>query len=224
MNLCLFDLDHTLLPIDSDHSWGEFMVRIGWADAVEHRAGNDHFYAQYLDGSLDVPSYIEFATRPWRARAPHEQTAAHARFMREIIEPAIRPAARALVAQHREAGDRLAIVTATNEFVTAPIARALGVEALIAVDLERDAAGAVTGGVRGVPSFRAGKVTRVEQWLAADGLALQDFGRVTVYSDSPNDLPLLEIATDPVATNPSAALAAVAQERGWRVLHLFDPQ
>lgn len=223
MNLCLFDLDHTLLPIDSDHSWGEFMVCIGWADAAEHRAGNDRFYAQYQDGTLDVAAYIEFATRPWRDRTPHEQAAAHARFMRETIEPAIRPEARALVAQHAAAGDRIAIVTATNEFVTAPIARAFGVETLIAVDLERDARGAVTGAVRGVPSFRAGKVTRVEQWLAADGLSLRDFGRVTVYSDSPNDLPLLEIATDPVATNPSAALAAVAQERGWRMLNLFDP-
>jgi HAD superfamily hydrolase (TIGR01490 family) len=128
-----------------------------------------------------------------------------------------------LVARHREAGDRLAIVTATNEFVTAPIARAFEVDTLIALELERTADGRCTGRVTGVPSFREGKVARVEAWLAADGLKLQDFGRVTVYSDSPNDLPLLEIATDPVATNPSPALDAVARERGWRVLNLFAP-
>jgi HAD superfamily hydrolase (TIGR01490 family) len=221
MNLCLFDLDHTLLPLDSDYSWGEFMVRIGWADAAEHQRGNDAFYAQYQDGTLDVAAYIEFATRPWRGRPLPEQAAAHARFMREIIEPAIRPEARALVARHRAAGDRLAIVTATNDFVTGPIARAFEVEALIAVELERDAQGAVTGAIRGVPSFREGKVARVHHWLRADGLALQDFERVSVYSDSPNDLPLLELATEPVATNPSPALAAVARERGWRVLNLF---
>ncbi|MEN9543798.1 MAG: hypothetical protein RLZZ598_631 [Pseudomonadota bacterium] len=223
MNLCLFDLDHTLLPLDSDHSWGEFMVRIGWADAVEHRAGNEAFYAQYQAGTLDVAAYIDFATRPWRERPALELTQVRERFMRELIEPAIRPSALALVARHREAGDRLAIVTATNEFVTAPIARAFEVDTLIALELERTADGRCTGRVTGVPSFREGKVARVEAWLAADGLKLQDFGRVTVYSDSPNDLPLLEIATDPVATNPSPALDAVARERGWRVLNLFAP-
>ncbi|RZT95368.1 HAD family hydrolase [Rivibacter subsaxonicus] len=223
MNLCLFDLDHTLLPLDSDHSWGEFMVRIGWADPAEHRAGNDAFYAQYQAGTLDVAAYIEFATRPWRERPAAELAQVHARFMRELIEPAILPPALALVAHHREAGDRLAIVTATNDFVTAPIARAFDVDTLIAVELERAADGRCTGRVAGVPSFREGKVARVEAWLAADGARLQDFERVTVYSDSPNDLPLLEIATDPVATNPSPALAVVARERGWRVLNLFSP-
>jgi HAD superfamily hydrolase (TIGR01490 family) len=221
MDLCLFDLDHTLLPLDSDHAWGEFVIRLGWVDAEAQREANDAFYAAYLDGTLDVPAYIDFATRPWRERPAAEQAAAHALFMREVIEPALRPEALALVERHRVQGDLIAIVTATNEFITRPIARAFGVEALIAVELERDAAGAVTGRIQGLPSFREGKTTRVAQWLTGLGHDLRDFARVSVYSDSPNDLPLLELATHPVATNPSPALEAIARERGWPILKLF---
>jgi HAD superfamily hydrolase (TIGR01490 family) len=221
LRLCLFDLDHTLLPIDSDHAWGEFVVTLGWAEAAAQRAENDRFYAAYQDGSLDIHAYVEFATRAWRARPPGEQQVAQARFMREVIEPALQPAARALVERHREAGDLLAIVTATNEFVTRPIATAFGVDALIAVELERDADGRATGRIRGEPSFREGKTARVAQWLAAQGRRVQDFERVSVYSDSMNDLPLLELATHPVATNPSPALEALARERGWPLLKLF---
>ncbi len=219
MNLCLFDLDHTLLPIDSDHAWGEFVVTLGWAEAAAQRAENDRFYAAYQDGTLDIHAYVEFATRAWRGRAPAEQAAAQTRFVAEVIRPAIRPAAQTLVERHRD--ELCAIVTATNEFVTRPIAELFGVEALIAIELERDARGAATGRIRGVPSFREGKIRRVEQWLAAQGRHVQDFERVTVYSDSPNDLPLLELATHPVATNPSAALEAIARERGWPILNLF---
>ncbi|MBA3624078.1 MAG: HAD family hydrolase [Methylibium sp.] len=221
MNLALFDLDHTLLPLDSDHAWGEFVVTLGWADATTQRQTNDAFYAAYQDGTLDIAAYVEFATRPWRERPFAEQAAAHARFMREVIAPALRPEAMALVREHRERGDVLAIVTATNEFVTRPIAAAFEVETLIAVELERDAAGAVTGRIRGVPSFREGKTARVEQWLAQSGRRVQDFERVSFYSDSTNDLPLLEFATHPVATNPSPALEAIARERGWPLLNLF---
>lgn len=220
MDLCLFDLDHTLLSVDSDHAWGEFMITIGWADAAEHRATNDAFYAQYLAGRLDLEAYIDFATRPWRDRGEAELAQAQSRFMREVIEPAIPRAARELVESHRARGDRIAIVTATNDFITAPIARAFGVAALIAIELERDAQGRVTGRIRGVPSYREGKVARIADWLAADGLRTADFGRISVYSDSPNDLPMLEMATDAVATNPSPELEAVARERGWRLLHL----
>lgn len=221
MRLCLFDLDHTLLPIDSDHAWGEFVVALGWAEAAAQRAANDRFYAQYQDGSLDIHAYVEFATRAWRVRPPAEQAAAQARFMHEVIAPALRPAALALVERHRAQGDVLAIVTATNEFVTRPIATAFGVDALIAIELERDAEGRATGRIQGVPSFREGKTARVAQWLAAQGRELQDFERVSVYSDSMNDLPLLELATHPVATNPSPALEATALERGWPLLKLF---
>lgn len=221
MNLCLFDLDHTLLPLDSDHAWGEFVIELGWAEAVAQRAENERFYRQYQDGSLDIEAYVEFATRAWRHRPPEVQAQAHARFMREVITPALRTEARELVRAHQDRGELTAIVTATNEFVTRPIAEAFGVPTLIAVELERDAEQRVTGRIRGVPSFREGKTLRVQQWLAGLGRRVQDFERITVYSDSPNDLPLLELATDPVATNPSPALEAIARERGWRLLKLF---
>ncbi|MEO8526168.1 MAG: HAD family hydrolase [Caldimonas sp.] len=222
MNLCLFDLDLTLLPIDSDHAWGEFVIGLGWVDADRFREGNDAFYAQYKEGRLDIDAYIAFATAPLRGRSAAELAAAHARFMREVIEPAIRAAALRLVAVHRERGDRLAIVTSTNEFITAPIAARFGIDALVAVRLERDAGGDFTGRIEGTPSYREGKVARVGQWLAESGLDWGDFKRITVYTDSPNDLALLERATHPVAANPSPELEALARERGWRILRLFE--
>lgn len=222
MNLCLFDLDHTLLPLDSDHAWGEFVVTLGWAEANAQRAENDRFYAQYQDGSLDIAAYVEFATRSWRHRTPSEQAAAQGRFMDEVIRPALREQALALVRRHQQEDELVAIVTATNEFVTRPIADAFGVETLIAIELERDAEQRVTGRIRGVPSFREGKTQRVTHWLAGLGRRVQDFERITVYSDSPNDLPLLQIATHPVATNPSPALETTARERGWPLLNLFS--
>lgn len=222
VGIALFDLDHTLLPLDSDYAWGEFTTRIGWTDPVDFARRNDAFFADYQAGRLDVHAYVRFATDAVRVRGPQAAAEAHARFMAEVIEPAIRPAARALLAAHRECGDRVAIVTATNEFVTRPIAHALGVETLIAVELERGPDGWITGAIRGVPSFREGKVTRVAQWLAAQGLDW-DGVHVTFYSDSTNDLPLLERADVPVATNPGAGLRQLARERGWRILDLFDP-
>ncbi|MBC7663899.1 MAG: HAD family hydrolase [Caulobacter sp.] len=221
-NLTLFDLDGTLIAGDSDHSFGEFMVAIGWADGDAWRRRNDEFYATYVAGALDVHAYVDFATSVWRGRTPQEQADAHARFMREVIRPMLTPQARALVKKHQDDGDLVAIVTATNEFVTRPIAQAFGVPELLAIELERDARGAVTGAIKGVPTYQHGKVTRVGQWLEAQGAAWDDFDRVSVYSDSINDLPLMERATDPVATNPSAALEAVAAERGWRFLRLFE--
>lgn len=222
MNLTLFDLDETLLPLDSDHAWGEFVVRLGWVDEAAFRARNDAFFADYQAGRLDIHAYIDFATGPLRAHSAAEVQAAQTRFMHEVIEPALAPAALELVAAHRRAGDLCALVTATNEFVTAPIARAFGLDTLIAVQLERGPGGTITGRIAGTPSYRAGKVTRVDEWLAAVGRPWGSFERVSVYSDSLNDLPLLERATDPVATNPSAALEAVARERGWRILRLFE--
>jgi HAD superfamily hydrolase (TIGR01490 family) len=221
-NLCLFDLDETLLPIDSDHAWGEFITRLGWVDAAEFRRRNDAFYAQYQTGSLDIHAYIAFATEPLRARTPDQIDAAQRRFMHEVIAPMLRPAALDLVREHRARGDLLALVTATNDFVTAPIARALDIADLLAVRLERDAGGTITGRIVGTPSYREGKVTRVQEWLAERRAGWADFERISVYSDSANDLPLLERATDPVATNPSPALHAIAQARGWRILKLFD--
>jgi HAD superfamily hydrolase (TIGR01490 family) len=221
-NLCLFDLDDTLLPLDSDHAWGEFITRLGWVDALEHRRRNNEFYAQYSAGQLNIHDYIAFATQPLRERSAAEANTAHARFMAEVIAPALRPQALALVQSHQARGDWVALVTATNEFVTSPIAQALGIADLLAVRLERDAGGTISGRILGTPSYREGKVLRVQAWLAERGCGWADFERISVYSDSVNDLPLLERASDPVATNPTPALLALAQARGWRVLKLFD--
>lgn len=222
MNLCLFDLDDTLIPLDSDHAWGEFVIRLGWVEEATFRRRNDAFYAQYKAGRLDIHAYVAFATEPLRERGPAAAAAAHAQFMREVIEPALRPQALALVREHQARGDRIALVTATNDFVTGPIARAFGIDALIAVRLEQGPGGTISGRIAGTPSYREGKVVRVSQWLAEGGLDWGDFERISVYSDSPNDLPLLERATDPVATNPTPALETVARERGWRILRLFE--
>jgi HAD superfamily hydrolase (TIGR01490 family) len=218
--LALFDLDHTLLPLDSDYSWGEFTTLIGWTDPVVFARRNDEFFAQYQAGELDVHEYTRFATEAFRQRGPDAAIQAHQRFMQEVIEPRLLPAARALIEGHRQAGDEIIIITATNEFVTRPIAQALGVEQLIAVELERDHQGWFTGEIAGTPSFREGKVTRFSQWLAGHGLDWSDV-HTTFYSDSTNDLPLLERASIPVATNPGDGLRAIARERGWRVLDLF---
>jgi HAD superfamily hydrolase (TIGR01490 family) len=215
----LFDLDHTLLPIDSDYSWGEFTQQIGWTDPVLFKQRNDAFYQHYVAGTLDVHDYVRFAVEALRLRSEAEYRQAHERFMREWILP-LRPAALALVRGHQQAGDLVAIVTATNELVTGPIAAAFGVPELIAVQLERDGSGWITGEIAGVPSMREGKVLRVEQWLAGRGLAWLDV-ETTFYSDSTNDLPLLERVDHPVATNPDARLRTLALERGWRILDLF---
>lgn len=224
MRLTLFDLDGTLIDTDSDHAFGEFLIERGWADGASFRQRNDAFYADYLAGRLDQAAYIDFATAPWRTREPAQVLALRDDFLRERILPAMHDDARALVRRHQAAGDRVAIVTATNEFITRPIADLFGVAELIALELERDATDRVTGRIRGVPTFREGKITRVEQWLGATGQAASVFERTTVYSDSTNDLPLLEWCTHPVATNPGAGLEAVARARGWPILRLFEKQ
>ncbi|MFY9510795.1 MAG: HAD family hydrolase [Rubrivivax sp.] len=221
MNLTLFDLDGTLLPTDSDHAFGDFVIGLGWTDAAAYGRRNDEFFRQYQRGQLDIHAYIEFCTAPWRSRSDAEQLAAQQRFVAEVARPALRDSALQLVQRHREAGDLLAIVTATNEFVTRPIAGLFGVQALIATELERDGQGRVTGAIRGVPAFRDGKITRVQQWLAAQGRTLADFERCTFYSDSSNDLPLLEHVSHPVATNPGPGLRDHALARGWPILNLF---
>jgi HAD superfamily hydrolase (TIGR01490 family) len=221
-NLCLFDLDDTLLPLDSDHAWGEFVIRLGWVDEAEFRRRNDAFHTQYKAGRLDIHAYILFATEPLRQRTARQADEAHARFMREVIVPNLRAPALALVREHQARGDWVALVTATNDFITGPIAQALGIADLLAVRLARGPGGTITGCINGTPSFREGKLSRVEEWLAQRGATWGDFARISVYSDSPNDLPLLERATDPVATNPTATLEAMAQTRGWRILKLFE--
>ena len=219
--LTLFDLDHTLIPIDSDYEWNAFTTSLGWHDAVQFNRQNDAFYAQYQAGSLDIHEYVRFATAALCAQGAAKSTAAHEQFMKTVVQPAILPQAMKLLQQHQAAGDAVLIVTATNEFVTRPIADAFGVPALIAVELERDpVSGWFSGEIAGTPSFREGKVTRVEQWLTQRGLSW-DTVQSTFYSDSMNDLPLLEKVTHPVATNPDDRLRALALDRGWRILELF---
>ncbi|HET9645209.1 MAG TPA: HAD family hydrolase [Burkholderiaceae bacterium] len=221
-NLTLFDLDGTLIPLDSDHAFGDFLVRVGWVDSEDFKRRNDAFFADYNAGTLDLAAYVDFATSAWRHRAPGEALAMRERFMREEMASALKPQALELVKRHQDEGDLVAIVTATNEFVTRPIADAFGVEHLIAVDLHTDEQGRVTGQIRGVPAFREGKIARVLQWLGEREHAWDQFGRITFYSDSTNDLPLLERVSDPVATNPGPGLERIAQERGWRILRLFE--
>ena len=221
MKLALFDLDHTLLPIDSDHTWGVFTTELGWNDPAVFSQRNDEFYAHYQAGTLDIHDYVRFATQAARERGAVEAARAHDRYMDEVIRPRITPQALALVHSHQRAGDTVMIVTATNEFVTRPIAQAFGVSELVAVELARDSTGWITGEIQGTPSFREGKVTRVAQWLAQKGLSWDDV-EMSFYSDSMNDLPLLEKAHHPVATNPDARLRQLATERGWRILELFQ--
>lgn len=220
--LALFDLDHTLLPLDSDYEWGEFTIRLGWCDRDDFGRRNEAFYADYQAGRLDVHDYVRFATQAMRSQGPQAAARAHARFMREVIEPAVRPSALALLQKHRDQGDLMLLITATNEFITRPIARLLGVDHLIAIELERDGADRYTGEILGIPSVREGKVQRLKQWLAERDLTLEGI-ESTFYSDSMNDLPLLELVNHPVATNPDARLRALARERHWPILDLFDP-
>lgn len=218
--LTLFDLDHTLLPIDSDYEWGAFTSRIGWTDPVTFGQRNDAFFADYQVGKLDIRAYVRFATEAIRLRGPEASAQAHARFMREVIAPVLKPQALELVRSHQAAGDLVAIVTATNDFVTGPIAQALGVSDLVATHLARGPDGWITGEILGEPNMREGKVHNMTQWLAARGLDW-DGVESTLYSDSANDIPLFERVNHPVATNPDARLRALAQDRGWRILDLF---
>ena len=220
-HLALFDLDHTLLPLDSDYAWGEFTQRIGWTDPVVFKRRNDEFYTDYQAGRLDIHEYVRFATEAVRLKGQVQAEAARAQFLREVIQPAVRPEAQALIQRHRDQGCQVMIVTATNEFVTRPIAQLFGIDELIAVELARDAQGWITGEIAGVPSMREGKVQRLQQWLLARGWDWQDV-ETTFYSDSTNDLPLLGRVNHPVATNPDDRLREQAQQRGWPVLELFS--
>jgi len=220
--LALFDLDHTLLPIDSDYEWGQFLVRHGVVDAVDYGRRNDAFFAQYQAGTLDPVEYLEFALGTLAGFAPATLQRLQADYMAEVIRPAIKPAATALLQRHRDAGDLVAIITATNAFVTAPIAAALGVEHLIAARPELDAQGHPTGRLAGTPTQGQGKVTHMHAWLDGLGRPFDGFERSYFYSDSHNDIPLLSVVSHPVATNPSAKLAQHATALGWPLLHLFN--
>ncbi len=219
MDLALFDLDNTLLTGDSDYEWAQFLIERGVLDRAAYEEKNDEFFRQYETGTLDIFEFLDFQLAPL-ARYPRVQLDAwRAEFMDAKIRPMIAPRARALIQAHRQSGALCAIVTATNSFITAPIARAFAIEHLIATEPEHHG-GAFTGKVAGVPCFRDGKLARVEQWLAAEGRPLERFAASWFYSDSHNDLPLLERVSRPVAVDPDDRLRRLAHSRGWQVISL----
>jgi len=219
MNLALFDLDNTLLRGDSDHAWGEFLVERGMVNSDEFRAKNDEFYSQYKAGTLDINAYLSFALSAIAGKTTDEIAPLHALFMQTKIESMILDASWTLLEKHRN--DLCVIVTATNHFVTAPIAQRLGVPHLIACDVEI-VDNRYTGRAIGTPSFQAGKVVRVEAWLKSMGKSLADFEHSFFYSDSLNDLPLLNVVNRPVAVDPDPTLRAHAKAHGWPIISLRE--
>lgn len=218
VTLAIFDLDNTLLGGDSDNLWGQFVCERGLVDGEDFAARNDQFYADYKAGSLDIDAYLRFALSTLVGHSRAELEAWHRDFMASKIEPILLPKAEQLLASHRQQGHELLIITATNEFITRPIAEFLGVEQLIACEGEI-VDGRYTGEPRGVPSYHSGKVTRLNMWLAKREISLAG---AFFYSDSHNDLPLLEIVDHPVAVDPDDRLRARALEAGWPIISLRD--
>jgi HAD superfamily hydrolase (TIGR01490 family) len=219
MNLALFDLDNTLLSGDSDFEWAQFLIGKGVLDREVHEARNLEFYEQYKAGTLDIHAFLDFQLAPLSRHSREELDAWHGEFMAERILPLITAAARALVQRHLDDGDLVALVTATNSFVTGPIAQELGIAHLVAT-IAAQHEGRFTGEARGTPAFKEGKIKRVDAWLESLGLWWGSFERSWFYSDSRNDLPLLSRVTDPVAVDPDEVLRSHAQERGWPILSL----
>jgi len=219
VRLALFDLDNTLLAGDSDYQWGQFLIEIGILDRQQHQTVNDQFYEDYKQGNLDIYKFLSFQLAPL-ARYPRSQLDAwHGQYMERKVRPMMTEKAKALVKQHRENGDLCLIITATNSFVTTPIAHEFGIEHLIGTTPEeRD--GQFTGHVSGTPSFKEGKVARLQQWLQARNQRLEDFETSWFYSDSHNDLPLMKMVKQPVAVDPDPQLKAHAEAAGWPVISL----
>ena len=218
MALALFDLDNTLLAGDSDYLWGVYLSENGIVDRDHYERENARYYEEYKTGRLDIYEFLAFSLRPLADNCMADLKRWRADFLTRMIEPIITSRARQLVEQHRSAGDTLLIITATNAFVTSPIADRLGIEHLIATEPER-ADDAFTGRVAGTPSFREGKVSRLHEWLATTGYSLSGSH---FYSDSHNDLSLLELVDHPVAVDPDDPLRTVAEERGWPIISLRD--
>jgi len=219
--LVFFDLDNTLLPIDSDHAWGHFLVEKGVVDQIQYEQANNYFYEAYKAGTLDINEFLDFALKPLASHPRKQLDAWHQEFMSNKIEPNIHPNAIALVNQHLSQGHLCSIVTATNSFVTKPIANRFGIQHLIATEPEQNSQGEFTGKVVGLPNFKEGKVVHVQNWLHQLGIDWDQTQNSIFYSDSMNDLPLLEKVKVPIATNPDQKLAHLAKERSWQILHLF---
>ncbi len=219
MKLALFDLDNTLLTGDSDFEWAQFLIELGVIDRELYEAKNQHFYEQYKAGTLDIHEFLDFQLKPLSRHARHVLDGWHDEFMRSKVSGMIGKPAQVLVERHRTAGDICVIITATNSFVTAPIARVFGVEHLIATEPEQ-INGEFTGRVAGTPSFREGKIARLESWMGERGWSWNSFSDTTFYSDSLNDLPLLSRVKRPVAVDPDATLRAHAEQHDWRIISL----
>lgn len=223
MRLAIFDLDNTLIAGDSDHGWGEFMVAQGMVDPVVYKQANDQFYADYERGEMDLQAYLNFSLEPLTRYSLAELEALHQQFMQEVVEPMRLPQAEALLAKHRADGDYLLVITSTNGFITKPIAAALGVDDILATDAEI-IDDRYTGKMIGTPCFQDGKITRLHQWLktAADKGFEGDLTDCYFYSDSINDLPLMQEVDNPVAVDPDDALRQHAEQQGWPVISLRD--
>jgi HAD superfamily hydrolase (TIGR01490 family) len=221
MNLAVFDLDHTLLAGDSDYLWGQFLVERGMVDGARYEQANQRFYEQYHAGTLDIVEFAHFSLAPLAAADPGHLLELRARFTRERIAPIVAPGAPALLAQHRARGATLLITTATNRFVTEPIAALLGVDHLLATEPER-IEGRYTGRLAGpdAANFREAKVRRLRAWMEQQPKA---YSNISCYSDSHNDLPLLRFAQEPVAVDPDPTLRAEAERRGWSIISLRKP-
>jgi HAD superfamily hydrolase (TIGR01490 family) len=216
--LAIFDLDNTLIAGDSDHLWGEFLVEKALVDADYFKARNDAFYQDYVNGTLDMTAYLDFSLAPLAEHGKDKLNILHEEFMTGYIQPIMLNKARMLLNQHRAKDDTLLIITATNRFVTAPIAKTLGVDHLLAIELE-EKDGRYTGKVSGVPSYREGKITRLNAWLKNQDCSMEG---AYFYSDSHNDLPLLETVAQPIAVDPDEKLADIAKRRGWKIISLRD--
>lgn len=223
MKLVLFDLDNTLLAGDSDYAWGQFLIEQGVLDRQTHEGKNREFYRQYQQGTLNIDDFLAYQLQALAGRPPEILHNWHTQFMQRHIAPMITPAARKLVTGALRDADLVAIVTATNSFVTRPIARAFGIEHLIATEPEMHE-GRYTGRVHGTPSFREGKIARLDQWLAEQGKPFDRFDETHFYSDSHNDLPLLGRVSHPVAVNPDPLLLAHAHAHGWPILALHPTE
>ena len=219
MNLAIFDLDNTLLDGDSDYNWGLFLAREGFVDKKSHQAMNEKFYADYNAGKLDIYEFTEFQFQFFKNNPRKLLDKLLARYICEVAEGMITKNARNLVAEHRDNGDKLLIITATNSYITKPIGNLLGIDDLIGTDLE-EVDGEFTGKVRGIPSFKEGKVDRLNLWLKQKKLTFEGFERIFFYSDSRNDLPLLRIVSDPVVANPDTELKKEAIKNKWPIIYL----
>ena len=222
--LALFDLDNTLLPCDSDYEWGQYLARIGVVDSQYYAEQNERFYQDYKEGKLDIHAFLRFALKPLSEHSRAQLKEWHDAFMNEVIHGQLRQQALDLVKRHQDAGDLCCVVTATNSFVTRPIVDHFGIEHLIATEPATTGDNPLanfTGEVKGIPNFREGKIQRVHDWLASQDLTLDQLPRSYFYSDSMNDLPLLEKVSNPVATNPDKRLRSEAAKRNWPILELF---